>query len=397
MQENETLTSLDPKMHGMAKYITLKHLMIDGKKQIGMLFYPDKVIQALVKELPNPRWNKEFGMTYMPNTHENLNKLYALFKGIAWINGAHFYHKKGKYGQIEQNKKPASITLNTNLCPQSFIDKLIAKQYAENTIRTYTSMFEVFAQYFNSKKLVEISEQDISAYVTQLSKNGKSGSFINQMINAIKFYYEVVLEMPNRFYSIPRPFKKQQLPKVISQHEVSLIIKNTNNLKHKCIVSLLYSAGLRRNELLCLKLEDIDSKRMVITVKNGKGNKDRLTILSPTVLTDLRAYYKEWEPKNYLFESPKGNQYSSTSVLRILDRARKKAGIRKKITPHYLSRLFGMLRHSFATHLLENGTDLRYIQVLLGHNSTRTTEIYAQVATNQLKLIKSPIEMLNLN
>jgi len=140
---------------------------------------------------------------------------------------------------------------------------------------------------------------------------------------------------------------------------------------------------------LNLKLADIDSKRMVITIKNGKGNKDRLTILSETVLADLRIYYAAWRPKEYLFEGAKGKQYTATSILKIIKNAAKKAGIRKNITPH-------MLRHSFATHLLENGTDLRYIQVLLGHNSTRTTEVYTQVAINNIKAIKSPIELLHL-
>jgi len=222
-----------------------------------------------------------------------------------------------------------------------------------------------------------------------LVQTGKSNSYINQMINSIKFYYEVVLQMPNRFYSIERPRKRETLPKVISLEEVQSIIKNTNNIKHRCIVSLLYSAGLRRSELLNLKLEDIDSKRMVITVKNGKGNKDRLTILSGTVLKDLRQYFLEWKPKIYLFEGKNNEKYSASSVLLIIKNAAKKAGIRKNITPH-------MLRHSFATHLLENGTDLRYIQVLLGHSSTRTTEIYTQVAINNIKTIKSPIELLNL-
>lgn len=128
---------------------------------------------------------------------------------------------------------------------------------------------------------------------------------------------------------------------------------------------------------------------MVINIRNGKGNKNRLTILSPIVLEDLRIYYKEWKPKEYLFEGAKGKQYTATSILKIIDHAAKKGGIKKKITPH-------MLRHSFATHLLESGTDLRYIQVLLGHNSTRTTEIYTQVAINNIKTIKSPIELLHL-
>ena len=163
------------------------------------------------------------------------------------------------------------------------------------------------------------------------------------------------------------------------------IIEHTNNIKHRCIVSLLYSAGLRRIELLNLKLEDIDSKRMVIKVRSGKGNKDRFTILSEKLLGDLRKYYKEWRPTNFLFEGPGRKAYSPESVSSIVKNAAKKANIKKKVTPH-------MLRHSFATHLLESGTDLRYIQVLLGHRSTKTTEIYTHVATNIFLKIKNPLD-----
>ena len=162
-------------------------------------------------------------------------------------------------------------------------------------------------------------------------------------------------------------------------------MEKTNNLKHRCIVGLLYSAGLRRGEVLKLKPDDIDSKRMVIKVRSGKGNKDRYTILSEKLLKDLRQYYREWRPKTYLFEGPKGDSYSAESVLKIVKEASFRAGIRKKVTPH-------MLRHSFATHLLESGTDLRYIQVLLGHKSTKTTEIYTHVATNIFFQIKNPLD-----
>ena len=158
-----------------------------------------------------------------------------------------------------------------------------------------------------------------------------------------------------------------------------------NNIKHRCIVSLLYSAGLRRGELIDLKLSDIDSKRMVINVRQGKGNKDRITLLSPSVLEELRVYFKEWKPKVYLFEGPSGNKYSTTSVMNIIRSAAKKAGLKKSITPH-------ALRHSFATHLLESGTNLRYIQALLGHKSSKTTEIYTQVAITNIKEIKSPLD-----
>ena len=205
------------------------------------------------------------------------------------------------------------------------------------------------------------------------------------LINAIKFYYEVVKEMPNRFYSVERPRKEFKLPKVISKEEVKRIIANTNNIKHKCIVSLLYSAGLRRGELLNLKMEDIDSKRMLIRVNSGKGNKDRFTLLSENVLNDLRTYYLKHKPQKWLFEGLKGLQYSAGSVKEIINNAAIKAGIKKDVSPH-------MLRHSFATHLLENGTDLRYIQTLLGHSSSKTTEIYTHIAVSSFNLIKNPLD-----
>ena len=192
--------------------------------------------------------------------------------------------------------------------------------------------------------------------------------------------------MPNRFYSIERPRKQQKLPQVLSKEEIRSIIANTNNIKHRCIVSLLYSAGLRRSELLGLELTDIDSKRMMVYIRNAKNNKDRYSLLSETVLKDLRIYYKQWKPKKYLFESPNGLKYSGKSVGAIVTRAALSANIRRRVTPH-------ILRHSFATHLLENGTDLRYIQTLLGHSSTKTTEIYTQVAVNNFKLIKNPLDL----
>ncbi len=225
-------------------------------------------------------------------------------------------------------------------------------------------MFEKFINFYPTKKLIEINEIDIRDYISKLSRENKSKSFLNQMINSIKFYYEIVQGMPNRFYEIERPIKETKLPKVISLEEVKAIISNTNNIKHKCIVSLMYSAGLRRGELLNLKLTDIDSKRMVITVKQAKGNKERLTILSKTILEDLRKYFIEWKPKEYLFEGKNYTKYSSSSILKIVKNAAIKAKIIKTVTPH-------MLRHSFAPQLLENGTDLRYIQVLLGHGSPK--------------------------
>ncbi|WP_299890810.1 site-specific tyrosine recombinase/integron integrase [uncultured Lacinutrix sp.] len=356
---------------------------------IGIQFSPDKVIQALIKELPNPRWSKKFSMVYIINTKDNLNIIFNKFRGVAWVNGNSFFKEKA----IRDNQ-PVDINWYRNrakkasykYAPEDYLIKLELKRYALNTCKIYISLFENFINHYPLKDIVTLSEQEIRKYLQILIQENKSNSYINQTINSIKFYYEVVMGMPNRFYSIERPRKEQKLPQVLSKEEILTIIANTNNIKHRCIVSLLYSAGLRRSELLNLRIEDIDSKRMLIHIKNAKNNKDRYSLLSKTVLKELRIYYKKWNPKEYLFEGLKGNKYSGSSVKEIVVKAAKKSKISKRVTPH-------MLRHSFATHLLENGTDLRYIQTLLGHSSTKTTEIYTQVAVNNFKSIKNPLDL----
>ena len=371
------------------KFVTLKHLLIEEKKCIGLQFYTDRVINALVNELPGIRWSDVFNMYYVINNPSNLNMIYKQLKGVAWVNSNYFF-PKSSFGRdnpvinVEWFRKRDAVE-GMRPCPESYLAKLELKRYANNTVKTYVSCFEAFINYYKERNLIDLDENDVRLYLQKLIQENASHSYINQAINSIKFYYEVVLEMPNRFYSIERPRTEEKLPKVLAKEEVLSIIENTNNIKHRCIVSLLYSAGLRRNEVLNLVPNDIDSKRMTITVRSGKGNKDRLTILSEKLLIDLRQYYLQWRPTNFLFEGPGKMQYSAESVGRIVKAAAEKAGIKKNVTPH-------MLRHSFATHLLENGTDLRYIQVLLGHKSTKTTEIYTHVATNIFLKIKNPLD-----
>lgn len=370
--------------------ISLKHLLIGSEKQIGIKFYPNKVIQALIKGLPNVKWSNEYNMAYVKNTPTNLNTILKAFKGVAWVDCRYFFKNKPVNIQGLDNGdikwvKNRTIKCDYRVCPDDYLQKLELKRYANNTIKTYVTCFERFINHYKHDKLMEIDEQMIRNYLSKLIQEGKSNSYLNQTVNSIKFYYEIVLDMPNRFYEIERPRKENKLPKVISKEEVKAIIEHTNNIKHRCIVELLYSAGLRRNELLNLKIEDIDSKRMLILVKGAKGNKDRLTLLSENVLNDLRTYFKEWKPKVYLFEGAHGGQYSTSSIKKIINNASIKAGIRKQISPH-------MLRHSFATHLLENGADLRQIQTLLGHNNIQTTEIYTHVAVNTFIKIKNPLD-----
>ncbi|MEP3374696.1 MAG: site-specific tyrosine recombinase/integron integrase [Maribacter dokdonensis] len=370
--------------------VTLKHLLINDKKCIGIQFYTDKVIQALLKEIPGIKWSNEFNMAYLPNSKSHLDKIFQIFRGVVWVNCNFFYEKNLSQNHNEPVNvewfRKRELKQNYRSCPEEYLVKLEIKKYANNTVKSYVSLFEVFINFFNEKKLSTINDEDIRLYLQKLVQENRSNSYINQSINSIKFYYEIVLGMPNRFYSIDRPRKEKKLPQVISKSEVMKILDNTNNLKHRCIVGLLYSAGLRRNELINLKLSDIDSNRMLIRIESGKGNKDRYSLLSNQILDDLRIYYKKWRPKKYIIEGQYGGQYSGQSIAVIVTRAAKKAGIRIRVTPH-------MLRHSFATHLLEAGVDLRQIQVLLGHSSSKTTEIYTHVATSTFSSIKNPLDL----
>jgi site-specific recombinase XerD len=371
--------------------ITLKHLLIDEEKCIGLQFYPNKAVEKILNSQDIYKWNNQFSMFCAPNNSKNFAFVFNSFRGIAWINGAHFFQGKVKKKFNDEinldSYRYRKINNEERFVPVEYLNKLEFKRYSINTARTYISCFEKFINYFKDKKLIEITEEDIQGYLNHLAQKGVSSSQLNQTINSIKFYYELIMQMPNRFYSIERPFKEKRLPKVLSKEEVFKIIDSTNNIKHKCILSLLYSAGLRRQELLNLKISDIDSNRMMITIYQGKGKKDRVTVLSEKVLADLRIYFKEWKPINYLFEGKSGIMYSGSSVGAIIKKAARKAKVLKTVTPH-------MFRHSFATHLLEDGTDLRYIQTLLGHTSSKTTEIYTQVSLGHMQKIRSPFDSL---
>lgn len=369
--------------------ITLKHLLIDNKKQIGLKFYKNKVVEALVMQLPNHKWSEEFEMYYVPNNSKNLNKLFVLFRGVAWLNMKHFFPNK----PVNIGHEPLSVDRFRNrkvddtyrVCPENFLQKLEIRKYAFNTAKAYISSFEAFINYYEKTPLEQITELEIRAYLQLLVQRSLSDSYINIAINAIKFYYEVVLEMPNRFYSVERPKMVSKLPQILSKSAVQRLLSTTKNIKHKCILSLIYSAGLRRGELLNLRLSDIDSKRMMVFIRGGKGKKDRYTVLSMKTLKDLRLYYIKEKPKLYLFEGYNNQPYSASSVRKIFKIALKRANIRKPATLH-------TLRHSFATHLLEDGTDLRHIQLLLGHSSSKTTEIYTHVSKKALQGIKSPLD-----
>ena len=271
-----------------------------------------------------------------------------------------------------------------------FINWMQQKRYSKNTINTYSSLIQVFFNFYKDIDIKNIGEKEVIRFnKSYILKNNFSTSTQNQFISAIKLFYS---KYQNKFLdleNLERPKKSIHLPVVLSAKEIKCILQSFKNIKHKALISLIYSAGLRIGEALRLEIKDIDSKRMMLYIRQSKGNKDRYVPLSPALLNMLRDYFKAFRPKKYLFEGPNHNQYTTSSARAILKTAVNKCKIKKHITLH-------TLRHSYATHLLESGTDIRLIQELLGHNSPKTTMIYTHVSTSSLQKIENPLDKLNI-
>jgi integrase/recombinase XerD len=271
---------------------------------------------------------------------------------------------------------------------EAYVALLKLKNYSVATITTYRSLFTIFLCHFPGHKPSTITKHEVMDFLLAYRNSEKwSATIQNQLISAIKFFFEELLKRPKEFYDLPRAQKPEQLPSVFAEQEVKQLILATENLKHRSMLCLAYAGGLRVSEIVNVKLTDIDSKRMVITLRQAKGKKDRQVMLSEKLLLMLREYFKEFKPKLWLFEGQSGGQYSTRSVQEVIQQAKKKAGIKKKGSIH-------ALRHSFATHLLEGGTDIASIKELLGHTSIRTTMIYTHVSKKHLSKIQSPLDKL---
>jgi len=314
----------------------------------------------------------------IPNTEMHKKKVTALF---------------GKSLQIlEPETKPEmpqlSLSEGSRLELERHYQKMKLKGFSDSTIRTYQSNLTQFFSYFEDSELGAITKEQIETYVFQLIEKFKiSDQKQNIMISAIKSYYEHTLGKPREYYNITRPKRSRDLPNVLSQEEVLAIINQPKNIKHKAILYTIYSAGLRIGEVLRLRVSDIRSDEGYIFVKDSKGKKDRHTVLSPIMLNLLRAYFREHKPSYWLFEGQDGGQYSAKSIQEIFRRAVKATGSNPWSTPH-------TLRHSFATHLMQRGVNIRYIQMALGHSSIKTTEIYTHILGINSKTLKSPLDVL---
>lgn len=369
------------------KEVKLIPLIHNNDHQIAIQFGYDDEIRLHLKQLAGVQWSTSHKTFYIRYSSDNKKRLYEHLRSInCYVD----------YSALKIKKKK-TVTVNSIVLPNLYdsqqleLDRfkkwLVQKRLSTNTVNTYIEVTTFFLRYANLKNTVNFSVRFIESFNYDfIVRGGKSVSYQNQCINGIKKYLNykgVEIEK----LDLKRPRKERKLPVVLSLEEVKAIFDVTENLKHKTLLSLIYSAGLRIGEAINLKVKDIDSKRMLIHVKGAKGKKDRYTLLSESFLELLRFYYITYKPKNYLFEGQDAEQYSATSAQKVLRNAIDKTGLKKKVTLH-------TLRHSFATHLLENGTDIRYIQELLGHNSPKTTMIYTHVTETSIRKIKNPFDNL---
>jgi integrase/recombinase XerD len=266
--------------------------------------------------------------------------------------------------------------------------ELVLRNYASSTRKTYLTEF---AQLLYTIKVFPVSElgyERLQSYFTWcLTEQHISPNQLHSRINAVKFYFEQVLKQERFFFDIPRPQKPTLLPKVIGEGAVTKLLTAAANPKHKLLLSLCYGMGLRVSEVCRMKIKDIDSDRMQVHVVAGKGNKDRYVNLPICILEEMRNYYRQHKPKEYLFEGQYGSCYSIRSAQAVFKQCLAKAGINKGVGIH-------SLRHSFATHLLESGTDISIIQKLLGHEDIQTTLRYVHVSKKDMAKVESPLDRL---
>jgi integrase/recombinase XerD len=362
--------------------IQLEPLLHREKQCIAIFGKLENQALAVVRSLKGRSYSVTHHCWYILYSPSSLTMIYDQLKTVADVVIKHPFYPA--FVQPPEKSIYQSIAL-----PSGYHEMLIRKRYSDGTRKAYEFNLLAFLRFISPKKIEDIYEHDIHSYLFYLVEKRKiSLSSQNQAVNAIKFYLEHVMKGERRVYYVERPRKSFTLPTVLSEEEIQALFKGTKNVKHLCIMYLLYSSGLRISELLNLEKNDIDSDRKIINVRGGKGKKDRITLLSSTAYDFLLHYLDIYGPEKLVFEGPGKKAYSPRSVNKIIHTCAAKAEIRKNVSAH-------TLRHSFATHLLERGTDLRYIQALLGHESSRTTERYAHITKKGFDKIMSPLDYLS--
>lgn len=381
--------------------VKLKSAFHKEKEVVQLIFQKNDLISDIVRSINTMRWSKTMNCWYLPYHPHIIEQLLALGKEYYCLEYSELKVRTGESVPAEIRKGESIIVLKLSdnlkeLTGESItkVEKfrlwLHSKRYSGNTIDTYTDALKTFLRFFSNKAIADITNDDLIEFNnTYILGNKLSASYQNQVVNAVKLFFRKIENTSLRIDNIERPKRPFKLPTILSLGEVEKLLNGLDNIKHKTMLALIYSGGLRRSELLNLQIPDIDSKRMLITIRSAKGNRDRVVPLSPTALDLLRKYYVGYKPKVYLFEGQKGEKYTETSLQEVFHKAKDLAKINKNASLH-------TLRHSYATHLLEGGTNLRYIQDLLGHKSSRTTQIYTHVSIDGIGRVTSPLEKLSL-
>jgi site-specific recombinase XerD len=350
--------------------------------QLLIKFDYDETLISLVRSVNGTSWSKSLKAWYLIYTAENLAIILKLFEGITKIDLSGISKKVG----FKRDLTPEQKKILNN-----FYLFLKGKRYSQSTIQTYTFFVADFINFHTKTPLEELTNRDVELFIeTVFIERNYSVSSQRQFISALKIFTVFCPQTKINNLSLERPKKSRLLPNVLSQEEVLRIIQLTKNLKHRAIIVLLYSSGLRIGEVTGLLLKNIDILRKQIKVEGGKGRKDRFVVLATSYLPLLHNYLTTFKPALYFIEGPTGKKYSESSIRKFLFKSVQKAGILKKVTPH-------TLRHSYATHLLENGVGLRHIQELLGHAKPETTMIYTHVAKKDLLDIQSPLDTILLS
>ncbi|TYC10729.1 tyrosine-type recombinase/integrase [Bizionia gelidisalsuginis] len=372
--------------------ITLKKLRLDDNNCIALQFTPCPIVEQYIKNYTDSHWSALEQKYYVYYNRTALNKLFD------YLRLQHFFvdysDLKPKATAIKptplavKKAPPLPALSETQLLKLEGYKKwLYQKRFSDNTVNTYCEVTAFFLRYLSLKHITTITTRSVEQFNYDfIVAPNKSISYQNQCITGIKHYVSFIHGTVD-IIDIERPSKDKKLPNILSKHEVKTLFEVTKNLKHKTLLSLVYSAGLRIGEALSLHLNDIDYGRGLIHIKAAKGKKDRYTLLSLNLIPLLHTYIKHYDPQHYLFEGRGGTPYSQVSARQVLKQSVAKTEIKKYTTLH-------TLRHSFATHLLESGVDLRYIQELLGHNSPKTTMIYTHVSSTNLIEIKNPFDYL---
>jgi integrase/recombinase XerD len=372
----------------MKKTIILKNDTFRKLPVIRLEFPYDFELKELVKGFPECRWHVKERVWAVPYTPTQVTELLQFFKGKKiWLD----------YSQVQKvdlpEKHPDLVPLNDYLQGEirRFQDWLRNMRYSESTIKNYSEVVTVFFRFLDNKAPATITNEDLEVFNRDyIIRRKYSASYQSQVINGVKLYFGVLEDRQLNPDIIKRPKQPKTLPNVLSREEIMDILQVLTNLKHRFMLLLLYSCGLRKGELLNLRVPHMQPDRGIILVKQGKGKKDRIVRFPETLKGPFRDYLKAFDPKNYVIEGKNGGQYSEQSLAEVVHKAVEKAGVKKPVTPHWF-------RHTYATHLHEGGTDIRYIQELLGHKSSKTTEIYTHVSNRKIKEIKSPIEDMDLD